>query len=615
MASFFGFGSRRDDSDIPLSSSSHHEDEQRPRDLQNADEPPPPSPHAPPPTHPSFSPTPALTSPGSNSNSSLRGVAKIDASTMPSIPNIHIFNPGHQQQEEQSADGNNNEYKHENDSQEELDHVEHANAAEDNSAYGTYPENEVDEETHHINNNPSMNSYGTAEEEQSYYYSQQQQKQQEAGYYQQQGGGYYHDGGYQTQQQPQDSAFAHRDATLDQATYSGSHEDGLEGYATATASQSMDEEPRPVESYDEGHNYPPYAVESVEYDEYDASAVKVDRRETSPEPLMNHNNDDDRQRAPDNSTNSTSRGVRSTPSSYTPGSARKLIERFRTPNRGDLAVSTVHVHSGKSPKSPLHEAIFTPKFKEIHDKTIRRRQDMQHHMQDLERRLAKLNADLTNNTMDREAHMCHFLRDHICHPMERASERIALEREYRTSPHFAGAKHWMHLSTRMSRLDRVMTLYDHVEIQTAMRDKLDQPYNELGQEIAPAYSLETTKSEKREGAMLRQFDAVAATAQRRYHEERAARHGSFEVVKQQLLAVVKHESDPARIEEAISKVKALRAKLEQERVERRMRDEHTKTLIEQDETSMKRAVLEAMGGDEIISGDAATSVRRTIAYY
>ena len=316
-------------------------------------------------------------------------------------------------------------------------------------------------------------------------------------------------------------------------------------------------------------------------------------------------------------------------SGYVPGSARKLIETFRTPQRDrNLNVSTIPGMTGSTAKSPLHEAIFTPQFKQIHNKTIRRRQDMQHHKQDLERRLAKVTADLANNTMDREQYMAHFLRDHICRPMEQVSERIGMERDYRTSPQYAGTRHWMQFATRLSRLDRVMTLHDHVEVQTQMRDHLEAPTNELLQEIIPAYSLETAKSSKREAAVVRQFDSVAATAQRRYHEERASRYASFDVLKQRLLAVVKRESDPARIEEAITKVKALRAKLEQERVERRMRDEHTKTLIEQDERSMKRAALEATGGDDLMmntlpaitagAGEYASSsrsVRRTIAYH
>ena len=108
--------------------------------------------------------------------------------------------------------------------------------------------------------------------------------------------------------------------------------------------------------------------------------------------------------------------------------------------------------NNNNPKSPKEE-IFTPQFKELHDKTIRRRQNLQQNKMELERRLALITAKLANLTMDRDAHNCGFLRDQICTPMSKAAERIALEQEYGSSPYDVGKKHWLSLTSKLSQLE------------------------------------------------------------------------------------------------------------------------------------------------------------------
>ncbi|CAB9517352.1 expressed unknown protein [Seminavis robusta] len=267
--------------------------------------------------------------------------------------------------------------------------------------------------------------------------------------------------------------------------------------------------------------------------------------------------------------------------------------------RRKINTSTTVEEVTQPPKSP-RDGIFTTDFKELHDKTIKRRQNQQKHMMSLERRLALMQANLANISMDRDLQNCSHLQTHISEPMTQAAERLAVEQETRFSPASLGSKHWMQLQTRLSQIESDVARQIHVVAPQSIREHLDAPYNTLTQEITPQVYAETNKSEKREGVMFRSFEDVAGTARRRYHEERASRHGAFEVVRQKLEQEAKMQSDPQRIEDAIAKVRVLRAKLEQERVERRMRDEHLKTAIEQEVISMRRAMLEATGGDDII---------------
>jgi hypothetical protein len=496
-----------------------------------------------------------------------------------SIPNIHIFNPG----ESQDA------------SHQSLENTEDANEPQqsdhdtiDKNTAETSPDAQVqtekEEERDAVNLKPSIDSYDTAELHNEYSYEE------------------------------CDNTHTQQESGLQYDQYAPTYDDEeLQDFATATASESMDyEDPRPVTSHDEGA----YETHVDSYqDEFSPQAS--DHREASP-PDMRETIDGNwgaRRMAavPPNVTTSdadpttSSTVLPSTPSSTILPPTPVALSNFRTPRR-DLAV----FDDGKeTPKSPLEE-IFTPEFKMMHKKNIRRRHEFQQNMQNLERRLASLNSNLANMTMEREAKQSVFLRDHVLEPMTEAVERISLERDYQTSPHQLGVRHWMALAARMSTIETEMAQHVHGTLPQLIQDKLDLPHDALIQEDAPAFHLETTKSEKREGSMLRQFEALAATTRRRYHEEHAARCGAFEVLRQQLLTVAKVQRDPARIEEAIVKVKALRAKLEQERAERRRRDEDLVQAVEHDRIWMNRSLLETTADDYDVP---PSSVRRAIAYH
>jgi hypothetical protein len=335
------------------------------------------------------------------------------------------------------------------------------------------------------------------------------------------------------------------------------------------------EEPIPVtdRAYDDDNLY---QVESADDDE-EVYSETVDQRQAS-SPLRESTANSHGA----SFTLATSSSIRSTP---TPASSSSLRffrnHRLGTDEDGSPHESTRRRQNTPT-KSPTREELFTPHFRELHDKNILRRQNMQQSKHDLERRIAAITSQLANMTMSRDAYNCTFLKDRVCTPMEQAGERISMEKDCASSPHHVGSKHWMSLTARLSHLEADMSHQTHVQAPQLIRQQLDQSYNTLTQQVSPAVNADQTKSEKREGSMLRQFEDIAGTARRRHHEERASRHGSFAMVKHRLLAEAQVESDPHRIEEAIVKVRALRAKLDQERVTQRMRDEHLRAAIEEE---------------------------------
>jgi len=585
----FGFGKRRDNGDIPFSSSSlsqrnQDDNSQHPSEGGHT---PPLSPRGPPPTHPMYTNSP-MNSPYRQQVLTAASIAAAAAATDNlAIPDIHIFNP----------------------------------VAAAAPAAGGEEETKGQEDEDRINTGPSAESYGS----------------------------------YGT---AEDSPWEEQEEQQQQQPYATHGEEEEEPYC------QEDPEPlKPVMSY-ESADFSPASLESLEggYNEEGGGATTTayyyeDHRDSSP-PVDNYDAQQQYQQTAPPPASSSIDAARannsrltpySTPRTRTPTSSLSTtggrMSRFRTPNTS-LRIRLLGRHEDDamitpttaSPKSTTYEEIFTPQFKEIHSKTVKRRQNRQQNMQDLERRLASIFSGLANNVMDRERDQAAFLKDHVCKPMEAASERLAWEKDYRTSPYYnnnnknsaatAGSsdgmnpRHWMTLTTRLSRLDTDMTHHVHVDCPALMRDHLEAPHSVLSQELLPAYETELRQGDASEKAALRAFEGVAATARRRYHEERASRAAAFSVIQLQLAKEAKLESDPARIEEAIGKVRALRAQLEQERVERKMRDESLKTKIEEETMSMKRALLESSGGDELWAGEqqqeimsAADSVRRTIAYH
>lgn len=594
--SLFGFGRKRDDDKIPLSSS-HHEESST--GTQSA----PPivtSPQGAPPTQVNFMPSPALSSPDTSSKPNKHEIA---ASNL-SIPNIHVFNPA--------------------DSQHQT--VDHLGSAHEDQQYYEYHQQKGKVEGETVNLQPSVDAYDEAADtaEQNYV--------EDHAYYE----SYY--GSTNDANYGEDQLQQHYQQETDigdiQYDTNPSYDDENQEFATAytSISGSMDtvEEPRLVPSNDDEEefywetdmNQSPYPSSSYEENEPTGAAPTAGMYEPEPlpEPVETPNQlqyqyQDRREASPP--LRDTIDGIwdevrmEPMPQPTTPSQVRRsILSRLRTPSNREMEE---YERKEESPKT-AEEEIFTPEFKEVHQKNVRRRMKFQQNMQDLERRLAKLTNKLANLIMDREAQECCFMRDNVCTPMQQAAERVALEKEYLTSPQHTGEKHWMAFTTRLSRIETEMTKYVHGTLQDALQEKIGRLHDELIHEDVPQNHLDTYRSEKREESMLRQFEELAAISRRRYHEERAARCGAFEVVRQQLLTVAKLETDPARIEDAIAKVKALRAKLEQERAERRMRDENLLVAIEEDRINMNRALWEVTEGADA-SAPRDDSVRRAIEYH
>lgn len=124
-------------------------------------------------------------------------------------------------------------------------------------------------------------------------------------------------------------------------------------------------------------------------------------------------------------------------------------------------------------------------------------------------------------------------------------------------------------------------------------EHLDAKIDTLNDEVQPALRLETIKADQREGALNRQYIAIAADATRWYAEENAAR-----VADHEMLRATKEEKaaeQPRDAEKILAEIRALRQLLDDERSERQRADEEIMANIIETRKAWQKIVIESLG--------------------
>jgi hypothetical protein len=138
-----------------------------------------------------------------------------------------------------------------------------------------------------------------------------------------------------------------------------------------------------------------------------------------------------------------------------------------------------------------------------------------------------------------------------------------------------------------------MSHYIYVTVSDAKREELDSLHDDMFQDIIPGIRLENSKSDKIEGGVIRRFENVAGIIARRFHEESASRRAAVEIARNKVQIAVNQEEQ--RLDDVLSVISDLRAKIRRERAERKGADEKILQEIVQTTVTMKRALLEAVG--------------------
>lgn len=265
-------------------------------------------------------------------------------------------------------------------------------------------------------------------------------------------------------------------------------------------------------------------------------------------------------------------------------------------NKNELLVSVQESNTARTtPKSPRF--VFLSEEKQVPEQlhnlqeiSLRRRDEFQTNIHDLELRVAALTARLAEERMDRENSLQDVLLHDVFKPLE--ADQLQLDKE---SESLSATSSWVRLEGRLSALDTRMTHSLHVNLEDSLREQLEDLLAKLEYQIIPDMQVEVYKADKREGSLFRRFEELVGSMARRYHEERAGLQAAIARTCQQIVAM--EDLDQVKGEIFLEKIGKVRERLEEERAKRRAEDARILQLIEQRGSLLKEALLETVGSD------------------
>ena len=255
----------------------------------------------------------------------------------------------------------------------------------------------------------------------------------------------------------------------------------------------------------------------------------------------------------------------------------------------------------------------------MQDEAQKRRALFQSRVTEIEKQAAAWTARLANETIDRELHHEEVMEKSIRQPLEDVSDRVMDRLEKRLGSHSfllgdasgctadadnnnndndADENKSEKIPSIMA-LDRKASELEEALIQHSSNcyngrvEHLDAKIDTLNDEVQPALRLETIKADQREGALNRQYIAIAADATRWYAEENAAR-----VADHEMLRATKEEKaaeQPRDAEKILAEIRALRQLLDDERSERQRADEEIMANIIETRKAWQKIVIESLG--------------------
>jgi hypothetical protein len=229
-------------------------------------------------------------------------------------------------------------------------------------------------------------------------------------------------------------------------------------------------------------------------------------------------------------------------------------------------------------------------MKKLEERAMRRRRDFLARMHDLECQLAMTTCQYAEEKMDLELAIHDTMDRMVCSPLELTMERVVMKRETSTMRAPAVAS----IQRRVSELDTLMTSHIHITMNNLKRDELDSLQDHLLHDTTPGMRMENSKADRVERGIALRFELIAGTDARRFHEESAARRAAVDMVSQKADNRALQEEE--RLDDFLATVMDLRAQLREERARRKAADMKILDDIAKTTATMKRALLEAVGG-------------------
>ncbi|GAX26473.1 hypothetical protein FisN_1Lh699 [Fistulifera solaris] len=249
------------------------------------------------------------------------------------------------------------------------------------------------------------------------------------------------------------------------------------------------------------------------------------------------------------------------------------------------------------PKSPgfvfLSEEKQVPqKLYNLQEISLRRKEDFQSNIHELELRVAGLFARMAEECMDRQNALQDVLTNDLYQPLQAGIVDLQLGPD---NDCLSATSSWIRLEGRLSALDTKMTQSVQVEIKDVLGEKLEDLLAKLQYQIQPDAKLELYKVNKREGSLFHRFEELVGSMARRLLEERISLQAAIARTSHQIATM--EDLDQQKGEIILEKIGKLRALLDEERAIRLAQDARIIQLIQQQEATTKEALMEIVGSD------------------
>lgn len=231
-------------------------------------------------------------------------------------------------------------------------------------------------------------------------------------------------------------------------------------------------------------------------------------------------------------------------------------------------------------------------MKRLQEHTLKRRRDLLAKLHDVDCQMASVMAKFAEEKMDMELAISDTFERTVANPLASTIERLAIQREAAS-----GMLAVTNLERRLNFLDAQMVHHLNVTLNDCKRDELESFHDDLQQDLVSEIQVETSKYDKVEGGIVRRFELVAGDIAKNFHKEGAARRAAMELLEQKISKTIPQQQTD-RLDNTISKIAQLRAKLRQEKADRQAADQAILEGIVATTGAMKRAMIAIVSDGE-----------------
>jgi len=278
-----------------------------------------------------------------------------------------------------------------------------------------------------------------------------------------------------------------------------------------------------------------------------------------------------------------------------------------TPSSKDLVIHDPERFHFLSPKSNIRK---------FESEVLKRQAEYSSRISDLEGRLALFHARLAIESAERGREHASTMEDFVNVPLEEAMIRSLqkietdfvrpimdhkraddLQRQQQQQQQESevtdnSLPNIVSIERRANLLEAQMNHHNHVTLFQSRRKNFDT-IDEIGrQKLQPSLALEMTKADKREGGLIRRFEAAAGEYTRRLAELQAARVAALGYIQKEITAL--DLRDATRIESHLAEIKKLKDIVLEEREIRLKHDELVVDTIIKERGRLESDIFEVM---------------------